>query len=52
MVNYYAAAVQCNKAKLPDNIPDYTTLQADGTSRMRNVNTIAQDIADSYPSTE
>ena len=32
MVNYYAAAAQCNKAQLEDSIPDYTTMQADGST--------------------
>lgn len=30
MHEYYAAAVQCNKAKLKDNMPDFTTMQRDG----------------------
>ena len=32
MANYYAAAAQCNKAKLQDSVPDYTTMQADGVT--------------------
>lgn len=32
MQNYYAAAVQCNKANLEDNLPDYTTMAADGVT--------------------
>lgn len=45
MVNYYAAAAQCNHAQLEDNIPDYTTMQADGVTPACYYNINAQKAA-------